>query len=71
MTVMAEISSQSSLAEAVGYTLGHRDGLTAFLDDGRIEADTNTVERTMGVPEGGRSPTGGTPRQWHTMANGR
>ena len=45
--VRAEISGQSSLAGAIDYTLGHWSGLTAFLDDGRIEVDTNTVERTM------------------------
>jgi transposase len=27
--------------------LGHWAGLTVFLEDGRIEVDTNTVERTM------------------------
>ena len=47
MTVLAEVSNRSSLAGAIRYTLGHWDGLVAFLDDGRIEADTNTVERTM------------------------
>ena len=47
MTVLTEISTRSSLAEAIRYTLGHWDGLVAFLDDGRIEVDTNTVERTM------------------------
>src|SRR5512132_1667027 len=29
------------------YMLGHWVGLTVFLEDGRIEVDTNTVERTM------------------------
>ena len=47
MSVRGEISRQSPLAEAIDYTLGHWDGLIAFLDDGRIEVDTNTVERTM------------------------
>jgi transposase len=47
MEVRAEISGQSSLAKAIAYTLGHWDGLVAFLDDGRIEVDTNAVERTM------------------------
>ena len=47
MVVLAEISRKSSLAGAIRYTLGHWDGLVAFLDDGRIEVDTNTVERTM------------------------
>ncbi len=47
MVVLAEISRKSSLAGAIRYTLGHWEGLVAFLDDGRIEVDTNTVERTM------------------------
>ena len=47
MTVLAEISAKSALAEVIRYTIGHWDGLTAFIADGRIEVDTNTVERTM------------------------
>ncbi len=34
-------------AEAIGYALNHWDGLVRFLDDGRIDIDTNTVERSM------------------------
>lgn len=41
------LSARSVLAQAVRYTLNHWDGLTAFLDDGRVELDTNTVERAM------------------------
>jgi transposase len=44
---LAEISSQSALAKAIKYSLGHWTGLTAFLGDGCIEIDSNTVERTM------------------------
>ena len=40
-------ADQSSLVEAIKYMLGHWAGLTVFLEDGRIEVDTNTVERTM------------------------
>lgn len=47
LEVRAAISGQSSLAKAINYTLGHWDGLVAFLDDGRIDVDTNMVERTM------------------------
>jgi hypothetical protein len=32
-------------AEEIRYGLNHWDGLTRFLDDGRIELDTNIVER--------------------------
>ena len=42
-----EVSSKSALGKAVSYTLNHWGGLTAFLDDGRIEVDSNTVERSM------------------------
>ena len=47
MTALAELPSRSSLVEAIKYMLGHWAGLTLFLEDGRIEVDTNTVERTM------------------------
>ena len=45
--VVGQLFSQSQLAEAINYTLNHWDGLTLFLDDGRVEVDTNTVERSM------------------------
>jgi transposase len=45
--VLDQISAKSSLAIAIRYTLNHWAGLTAFLNDGRIEIDSNTVERTM------------------------
>jgi transposase len=43
----AELPRKSALAEAVGYALNHWNGLVRFLDDGRIEIDSNTVERSM------------------------
>lgn len=42
-----EVSSKSALGKAVSYTLNHWGGLTAFLDDGRVEVDSNVVERLM------------------------
>jgi len=33
--------------EAIRYALRHWSGLLVFLDDGRVEMDTNTVERTI------------------------
>jgi transposase len=45
--LLEEVSVKSTLAKAIRYTLGHWDGLTMFLADGRIEVDSNTVERTM------------------------
>ena len=41
------ISAKSAMAEAIRYSLKHWAGLTAFLEDGRIEIDSNTVERTI------------------------
>lgn len=43
---MARPASQPIL-EAIRYTLSRRDGLSRFLDDGRIEIDSNTVERSI------------------------
>jgi transposase len=37
----------SVTAEAIRYVQSRWDGLTRFLDDGRIELDTNPVERAM------------------------
>ena len=34
-------------AEAIRYALNHWNGLERFLEDGRIELDTNSVERAM------------------------
>lgn len=42
-----EVSAKSALGKAIGYTLNHWSGLTAFLDDGRVEVDSNVVERSM------------------------
>ena len=44
---LERISGKSSLAEAIRYALRHMDGLGLFLDDGRVELDTNTVERSI------------------------
>ena len=43
----AELPRKSPLAEAIGYPLHQWEGLTRFVDDGRIEIDSNTVERSM------------------------
>jgi transposase len=42
-----EVSLKSALGKAITYMLNHWSGLTAFLDDGRIEVDSNIVERSM------------------------
>ena len=44
---LARVSGKSPIAEAIRYALHHWDGLTRFLDDGRIELDTNVVERNI------------------------
>jgi transposase len=41
------VSAVSDLAKAIRYALRHWPGLTVFLDDGRIEMDTNVVERAI------------------------
>jgi hypothetical protein len=37
----------STLAEAIPYALARSHGLTCFLHDGRVELDTNPVERAF------------------------
>ena len=44
---LTRLSGKSKTAEAVRYALHHWEGLTRFLDDGRIELDTNLVERSI------------------------
>ena len=41
------LSRGSKLAEAIHYGLRHWQGLSEFLSDGRLEMDTNTVEREI------------------------
>ncbi len=41
------LSRKSNLAEAIRYALSRWAGLSLFLDDGRVEIDSNTVERTI------------------------
>jgi transposase len=46
-SMLDQLFSQSKLTEAINYTLNHWDGLTLFLRDGRVEVDSNSVERSM------------------------
>ncbi|RWI72208.1 IS66 family transposase [Mesorhizobium sp.] len=46
-TQLAQVSGRSTLAEAIRYALARWQGLTRFLHDGRIELDTNPVERAI------------------------
>lgn len=43
----ALISQKTKLAEAIRYTLSRWDGLSRFLDDGRVGIDSNVVERAI------------------------
>jgi len=44
---LAQVPARSGLAEAIRYALVRWDALTRFLHDGRIELDTNPVERAI------------------------
>ena len=44
---LALISQKTKLAEAIRYALSRWDGLTRFVDDGRVEIDSNVVERAI------------------------
>jgi transposase len=44
---LGRVSGKSTLAEAIRYALRHWDGLVLFLEDGRLELDTNTIERAI------------------------
>ena len=46
-TTLARLAVGSTIAQALRYGLNHWDGLVRYLDDGRIEIDSNTVERSM------------------------
>jgi transposase len=42
-----QVSAKSKLGEAIRYALTRWDGLALFLDDGRVDLDNNTVERSI------------------------
>jgi transposase len=44
---LARVSAKSALAEAIRYALRRWNELSLFLEDGRVEIDSNTVERTI------------------------
>jgi transposase len=44
---LIRVSGKATIAEDIRYALNHWDGLVRFLDDGRIELDTNIVERSI------------------------
>ncbi|MCW1432521.1 IS66 family transposase, partial [Novosphingobium sp. JCM 18896] len=44
---LRQVSAKSKLADAIRYALSRWNGLSRFLDDGRVDLDTNTVERSI------------------------
>jgi transposase len=44
---VGRVSAVSDLAKAIRYAIRHWPGLVVFLDDGRVEMDTNVVERAI------------------------
>jgi transposase len=44
---LERVSGRSNLAEAIRYVLRHWRGLVLFLEDGRLELDTNSIERAI------------------------
>jgi hypothetical protein len=44
---VGKLPARSPTAEAIRYPLNHWNGLERFLEDGRIELDTNCVERAL------------------------
>jgi transposase len=44
---LTRVSGKATIAEHIRYALNHWVGLMRFLDDGRIELDTNIVERSI------------------------
>jgi transposase len=44
---LATVSGKSTIAAAIRYALSRWEGLSRFLDDGRVEIDSNVVERSI------------------------
>jgi transposase len=44
---LLQLPRRSTLAQVIRYGLTRWNGFTLFLDDGRVEIDSNTVERSM------------------------
>jgi transposase len=44
---LAAVSGKSTIAGAIRYALSRWEGLARFLDDGRVEIDSNVVERSI------------------------
>jgi transposase len=46
-STLMQVSAKSGLAKAIKYALGHWAALTRYCEDGRIEIDNNTAERSI------------------------
>ena len=46
-TELPRLSGKSKLAEAIRYAISRRAALERFLSDGRVEIDSNIVERAI------------------------
>jgi hypothetical protein len=70
---LARISAKSALAGAIRYALRHWQGLALFLEDGRVETDTNTVERIRPIKLGCKNHlfagSDGGAESWATIAS--
>ncbi len=71
---LPRLSARGKLAEAIRYALTRWDGLTRFLDDGRVELDTNPVERAIRPVALGRknhlfAGSDGGGKRWAIMAS--
>lgn len=71
---LPKLAARSKLAEAIRYALVRWEGLRRFLDDGRIELDTNPVERAIRPVALGRknhlfAGSDGGGKRWATMAS--
>ncbi len=71
---LARVPPRSPLAEAIRYALSRWPALSRFLDDGRVELDTNTVERVIRPIALGRknhlfAGSDGGAARWATVAS--
>ena len=52
----ARVSRKSDLGEAMAYMLRRQDGFRLFLDNGRVDIDSNLVENAIRSVSGGYAP---------------
>ena len=71
---LPRLSAKSQLAEHIRYAHDHWHGLTLFLEDGRIDVDSNMIERQMRPVAIGRrnslfAGNEGGARSWAVLAS--